>query len=314
MKTETIQHIGIDVSKSSLDIYTQGKKTKIKNHPSAIQEWINQYKNTPVQLNCESTGSYSRLLLQQSLKNNISIALINPRRIHNYAKVVNQHAKTDELDARLIHDFATSQAPCPLTQEWIEQDQLKQYHTYAEQLKKLKTTLLTMLEHTDIKDIQTDIQKQIGTLEKRIKKIHDKIDEKLHEQASNLPKIQAMENIAGVGAITSRTLLIWMPELGTLNRQKIAALAGLAPYNQDSGNKSKKASIRGGRPLPRKILYMAALSAARHNTALSSYYQNLITRGKTPKIALIAVARKLLIHINSELKKLLPTPPQEQLA
>ncbi len=118
-----------------------------------------------------------------------------------------------------------------VTDEWTKQDELKQYHTYAEQLKKLKTTLLNCLEHTDIKDIQVDIQKQIVTLDKRLKKIHDKIDVKLQEQANSSAKIKAMENIAGVGTITSRTLLIWMPELGTLNRQTAAALAGLAPYN-----------------------------------------------------------------------------------
>lgn len=311
MNSKSIQHIGIDVSKASLDIYMNGNKIKIKNQSSDIDEWLNQYKDIPVQLNCESTGSYSRLLIQKCLCHNASIALINPRRIHNYAKVVNRHAKTDALDARLIHDFATNQSPTPLTDEWTKQDELKQYHTYAEQLKKLKTTLLNCLEHTDIKEIQADIHKQILTLDKRLKKIHDRIDAKLHEQDNNSAKIQAMENIAGVGSITSRTLLIWMPELGTLNRQTAAALAGLAPYNQDSGSKSKKATIRGGRPLPRKILYMAALSAARHNPTLRSYYQRLTARGKTPKIALIAVARKLLIHINSELKKLLP--PAEQL-
>lgn len=306
MNTNTTTHIGVDVSKSTLDIYKNGKTSQITNSAKAIKEWLREFKQcgqqANYQINCESTGSYSRLLIKTSLAEGIEVAQINPRRIKYFSKVINQHAKTDKLDAKLIAQFSQQYTPLALDEQWTAQDELKQHSTYVEKLKNIRSQYINLLENLDVKDIRTHIEKQLKALEAQILKREKKLSQLVTQNKINEKKIKRLEANKGVGKVTSQTLLIWLPELGTVNRNSIAALAGLAPYNRDSGTKNKKANIQGGRERVRKALYMAALSAARCNPRYKPLYQAMLEKGKPKKVALIAIARKLLIELNTCMK------------
>jgi transposase len=304
MNDTTIIHIGIDVSKEHLDCDLHGKPLRLPNSNAGASTLLRKLADhaAPIQVNLEATGCYTRPLVRACLAAGVPVALINPRHIRSYARAAGQLAKTDEIDARIITAYARHFNPTCLGGEWLERDRLAQYHRRLEVLIQTRASRKTSMDHYEDAWLRSEIRREIAALDKRIGTITKAIDSIIDNDPVLAEKRRLMERTTGVGPATSRTLAVTFPELGTLNRGQAAALAGLAPMNRDSGAGRGKRCIQAGRAKPRRALYLAALTAAYRNPMFSAYFKRLREAGKPVKVALTAVARKLLIHLNTELK------------
>jgi len=251
----------------------------------------------------EATGAYTRLLISEALALDLPVALLNARHVRNYARAAGRLAKTDELDALIISAYAKAFPPQTLSKKWTQQEQLHQYLLRLDFLVESAARLKASLDYYQDQKLQRDIKRHIAAEEKRIKAMEKAVDALLEQNELLVQKRALIEKVTGVGEATSRRLVITVPELGTLNRQQAAALMGLAPMNRDSGAGRGKRCIQAGRAKPRKALYMAALTAAYRNEMFKPFYQSLKAKGKPSKVALIAVARKLLIYLNTLCKE-----------
>jgi transposase len=303
-------HLGVDVSKATLDCRLYKRHNRIPNNPKGFAQLIEQIKKSPQPLRviCEATGSYHLALVAALQQADIEICVINPRAVRDYARSRGLLAKTDKIDAAVLADFGNHFQPQPTAQLSPAHRQLVAAIERRSQLLDLITAEQNRLGQTSDPLARDDIQGLIDHLQKRKAAWDAQIqkliaaDPSLHSQVCRLSQVQ------GVGPLTAATVLALVPELGSLSRQQAAALAGLAPRNRDSGTFKGKRMIGGGRYKVRRALYMAALVASRHNPILKSFYQRLITKGKAPKLALTALMRKLLILLNSLIKNPPPLP------
>src|SRR6266478_4645268 len=280
---QSVVYIGVDVAKAYLDVAWAAASRRFpndRNGHAALVLWIKQSAGS-VQLICEASGGYEQALLESLEQNNLAVTLVQAIRVRQYARAAGILAKTDTLDAKVLAAFGAAMQPKPTPALSAEQNRLAQVS--CAELRSLSRSLISK------------IKKQIDTLDAGIAHLI------AHDQVLCL-KAQKLTAISGVGTRTAALLLAQMPELGQLNRGEAAALAGLAPFNHDSGSIRGKRTIFGGRRALRSGLYMAALSAARYNPILSSFYQRLRAKGKPHKLALTAVMRKLLLALNSTLK------------
>jgi transposase len=270
-------------------------------------DWIKKSPQ-PLRLICESTGFYHLALVGALQQAGIEVCVVNPRPVRDYAKSRGLLAKTDKIDAALLADFGNHFQLAPTVALSPAHRQLVAAIERRSQLVELITAEQNRLGQTSdplaLRDLRSHLrylQNRKTTWDAAIQKLVA-ADAQLHAQVSRLSQVQ------GVGPLTAATVLALAPELGSLSRAQAAALAGLAPRNRDSGTFKGKRMIGGGRYKLRRALYMAALVASRHNPILQAFYQRLIAKGKAPKLALTALMRKLLIHLNSLLKDLPPLP------
>lgn len=290
-------YIGIDVSKLCLDIHQDGQAKQLPNTEKAIRTFLKHLPDDTM-LVCESSGGYEALLIAHAHASSRSIARVNARQVRDFAKAKGCLAKTDTLDAKVIAEYAQVFSPKPLPVP----DPLQR--SLAE-LVKLRSHLLaqitqnnnfkeTLIEKETIKvltKVNADLKKQEGQLQLLIAaKI--KLSEIFTAQVTRLQEIQ------GIGFITAFSLISYMPELGSLTDEQAASLAGVAPFNHDSGQFRGQRHIRGGRAQVRSVLYMAALVASRFNPILKALYQRLLNAGKAKKLALTVLMRKLIILAN----------------
>jgi transposase len=304
----TLTYLGIDVSKAHLDLADANATTRIANTPAAIKELLERLpKDT--HLLVEASGGYERPLVDACHHAAIPISVLNPTRVRRFAQARGQYAKTDRIDARLLHDYGRTLHPPatlpadPATRELAELVNARQ------QLVDARITVLGCLEHASHKTVLRLYRSQLLTLDRQIRILQTHINALLTSSPSLRHKALLLQSIKGIGPIIAATLLAHLPELGHANRQQIAALAGLAPFNSDSGQKSGRRFIKGGRPKVRRALYLAALSLLRSpSNPLCLFYRNLRSNGKPAKLALIATARKLLSLLNSSLKSLSASP------
>lgn len=301
---QTVRHIGIDVSKAHLDFDLAGTPKRIPNQSQDIRLLLEELRSTyPGAILCmEATGAYTRLLILEALKLEIPVALLNARQVRNDARAAGFLAKTDSLDAKIITRHCDTFPPKTIDSSWVARDQLQQHHQWLDSLIAEAARVKTSLEYYSDPALRTRIKRHLGALQKRIETCKRDLDKLLSKQAGLSAKRTLVEQVTGVGPATSRTLIITMPELGKLKRNQAAALAGLAPMNRDSGAARGRRTIQGGRAKARKALYMAALTAAYRNPMFMPLYQRHRDNGKPVKVALTAVARKLLIHLNTLLK------------
>ncbi len=301
----TYQEIGVDVSKLKLDVAVNHEVFTVANNSKGITQLLRGLENHDnIRISLEATGAYTRLLIKTCLRHEIPVSLLNARNVRNHARARGQLAKTDAIDARIIADYALHYHPPCLGPEWIEEERLQQYHKRLDGLILTRANRKGSLDHYSDSEIRAEIKREIIALSRRIESYQKKIAAFIADDGDKSQKKAAMEKITGVGEATSTALIIHLPELGRINRREVAALAGLAPMNRDSGAARGRRTIQAGRGEPRKALYMAALTAAYRNPMFKPCYEAHIARGKPVKVALIAVARKLLIHINSTLKNL----------
>jgi transposase len=313
MKTNDLLYIGIDISKESLDISLDGKAITLPNNPSGMKSLLANISKTKRKCHvcCEATGSYGELLLRTLLAKNIDVSQVNPVLIKDYIRSFGRLAKTDRIDAAFIARYAAERTPEPLPKTTLEILALKEKHRELRHLVRLRANLKASLDKFLSTVVKQSIRRHISYFDQEIRKLEKQIISNIGANADLKAKYRTLMAIHSVGPKTALTLLLDMPELGTLNRRQVAALAGLAPVHNDSGNFHGKRHIRRGRKVARCVLYMAALTASFKNPVLSPFYQKLRSQGKHHQTALIAVARKLLIQINTAIKISVSSEPEK---
>ncbi len=242
----------------------------------------------------EATGGLETLLYAALTTAGLPAVVINPRQVRDFAKALGTLAKTDALDARILARFGAAIQPTVRPMKDATTQELTALVTWRRQLLAMLTAEKTRLQQA-AKWIRQDITVHIASLEKRLQKIEGHIATLIKTTPGWKEKDSLLRGVPGVGIVLSINLLSSLTELGTLNRREIATLVGVAPLNRDSGTWRGRRRIWGGRAQIRAALYMAALSASRHNPVIKPFYQRLIAKGKKPKVALTACMRKLLV-------------------
>lgn len=304
MKKITKIYVGVDISKNNLDIcLLPGKKSfRIQNDIRGIEVLIKELsKHTIERIVCESSGGYENLLIQTLVEANYQFWRVDPKRISAFIASEGVKAKTDPIDAFMIALFA-QQKELPeyarIKKPKLDAEKLRAIVDRRDALTRTAAEEKTRLKHPYLYICRQEIKEHITFLKKQIKLLEKEIKLILKNDADWTQKLEIITSIPGVGITTGASLIAYLPELGTLGNKQAAALVGLAPYANQSGNKIKKFKIAAGRASPRKALYMAALSATQFNHDIKIFYQRLVNAGKLKKIALVAVMRKLLILTN----------------
>ena len=300
--------IGVDVSKDALDVAAYGGRRKwhFPNNEAGIDEFIQVLKGiVPTLVVMEATGGYETPLAYALNKAGFPCAIVNPREARDFAKATKKLAKTDTIDAGVLAHFAAliKPEPRPLSDEQTQE--LEAIITRRRQVIEMLTAEKNRL-HMARKPVREAIEAHIAYLTRELGHIDADLKGRIEESPVKREKYALLQSVPGVGPHLSATLLIELPELGSLNRRQIAALVGVAPLNRDSGAMRGKRSVWGGRPQVRAVLYMAALVAARFNPVISQFYTRLCAMGKAKKVALVACMRKLITILNAILKHHVP--------
>lgn len=301
MTTTNSGYFGIDVGKGWLDIAEYGTETvsRVKNNAVGISQLVAQVAiELPQLVVVEASGGYEQALVQALQMVQLPVAVANPTRVRALAKATGKLAKTDKIDARLIAEYACKIQPNVQVPKEEKEMRLKALVTRREQLVEIRSGEQARLGTTS-EIMVPDLREHIAWLTQQITKLEGQIDDLVDLLPEQKEQAERLDSIPGVGRITAVTVVVEMPELGQLNRQQIAALAGLAPFNRDSGKKSGKRRIFGGRKGVRRVLYMACLSGIRHNPVLKALFDRLMLKGKIFKVAITACMRKLLTIMNA---------------
>jgi transposase len=296
--------IGIDVSKGRLDVAMHEPATEwqVENHETGIANLIERLRSLqPTLIVLEATGGYELMLVAELAAAQLPVVVTNPRRVRNFARSTGKLAKTDKLDARLLAHFAAAVRPEARRLPNEQEEQLTALLTRRRQIVDM-LTIEKNRRHTVRASLRTDLDEHIAWLTDKLAKLDAEIDHFIQGSGLWSEKAAVLNSVPGVGRITTSTLLAMLPELGTLNRQEIAALVGVAPLNRDSGRKTGRRHVYGGRAAVRSVLYMAALSAKAHNPTIKTFYEHLLAHGKEKKVALTACMRKLLVILNAMLR------------
>jgi transposase len=301
--TNPINYIAIDISKATLQIHDDEGSFAVANDLSGLKRILAHLKiHTNPLVVFEATGGYERTLLESLRKAGVPMAMVNPARVRDFARSEGVRAKTDPIDARMIFSFAKSKQLKPMAEPsevCIKLAALLDRRSHlSEQLAREKNRLQNSESF-----IHRSIKRMIRVVEKEIEAIEKQIDALIDSDPWLKSRKQIIESVKGVGDVTAWTLLAYLGEIEELSRNGLVAMAGVAPFNRDSGKFSGKRCIQGGRAKVRKCLYMAAHTAARCNPVIAPYVKGLRDRGKPYKCAIVAAMRKLLIHIQSLLKK-----------
>ena len=296
--------IGIDVSKAQLDIavHAQSTQWQTANTEAGIVELVQRLQAlAPTLIVLEATGGFELRLVAELAAAQMPIVVTNPRRVRAFARSTGQLAKTDKLDAQMLAHFAAVLRPPVRPLPTDQEEQLTALLTRRRQLVEMLTIEKNRL-HTTRPSMRSKIEAHIKWMTQELDALDDEIDQFIQGSALWQEKATLLKSVPGIGRITTSTLLAMLPELGTLNRQEIAALVGVAPVNKDSGRKHGKRRIFGGRAHVRSVLYMAALSATQRNPKIKKFYEHLLKQGKEKKVALTACMRKLLVIVNAMLR------------
>jgi transposase len=299
--TSNAEFVGVDVSKDNLDvaIWTSNEYKRFQNDPTGIRELIDWLKILqPELIVLEATGGLELPFVAELALEKMPVAVVNPRRIREFARSIGQLAKTDKLDARVIAHFGAATHPEARKLPTNDEEKLTALITRRRQIIEMLTAEKNRL-HSARFSMKERIETHLFWLESELRDLDNEITKFIHQSPIWKEKDKLLRSVPGVGPVTSATILAMLPELGTLNRKKIAALVGVAPVNKDSGKRQKKRRVYGGRANVRSVLYMAALSASKHNPRIKAFYDHLIRMGKEKKVALTACMRKLLVILNA---------------
>jgi transposase len=305
-------YLGIDVSKDRLDLVLlpEGRSWSVPNDPLQADGLIASLQDVPPALIVlEATGGLERPVAAALAGSGLSVAIVNPRQVRDFAKALGRLAKTDRIDARMLAEFAERVRPEPRALPSEEAELLEALVLRRRQLVEMLSAERARRTSTRAAKLQRDLDRHIAWLEKRLKALDGELSQAVRRSPIWRAKDDLLQSVPGVGKTVSRTLLASLPELGTLNRKEIAALVGVAPFNCDSGQMRGKRRIWGGRAHVRRALYMAALVATRHNPVLKDFYARLRDAGKPTKVALVACMRKLLTILNAILRTGKPWNP-----
>ena len=293
--------VGIDVSKHTLDIFDAGldRSEIVANTAAATAVLATQLAARGRFVVLEATGRYD-LRLRRSLETaGVAYARVNPSQARDFARAAGFLAKTDRLDARMLAQLGQALRPRPTEPADPARERLGRLHRRRDQLVAMRKQERTRLRDLLEDDLVDDLQRHLAWLNAAIAGLDKRIAQAITRDPRLMQTCRIIRSLPGVGPVTATTLLALVPELGQRSPKTIAALAGLAPLNRDSGLHRGKRTIHGGRRRVREALYMAALAACRSDTPFAATYRTLVSLGKAPKLALIAVARKLLITANA---------------
>lgn len=299
--TSNAEFVGVDVSKATLDVasWRSNEYRRFQNDPTGIQELIDWLKILqPELIVLEATGGLELPFVAELAYEKMPVAVVNPRRIREFARSIGQLAKTDKLDAKVIAHFGAATHPEARKLPTNDEEKLTALITRRRQIIEMLTAEKNRL-HSARFSMKERIELHLSWLESELRDLDNEITKFIHQSPIWKEKDKLLRSVPGVGPVTSATILAMLPELGTLNRRKIAALVGVAPVNKDSGRRQKKRRVYGGRANVRSVLYMAALSASKHNPRIKMFYDHLIRMGKEKKVALTACMRKLLVLLNA---------------
>ncbi len=297
--------IGIDVSKSKLDIWDSNNKFKvIDNQESAIADYFLSFKKdySTVRIILEATGKYHRLAHQILSDMGFDVMVINPYQSRNFAKAMNLNCKTDKVDARMLCSYGQAMEFENTKVLDPEQELLVELSRRKEQLQGDLVREANRLKVAH-KELINSIEHHINFLKQQISDIDNQLNEAVVNNPELKQKLDILTSVPGIGKISALTLIAQLPELGFVSRRQISSLTALAPINNDSGKMKGRRSINNkGRIMIRRSLYMPILSAIRNNPTIKKFYHHLKQQGKESKVAIIACMRKLITILNLMLK------------
>lgn len=305
MNSTTLQSVGIDVSKATLDchVLSDNHNFTCSNNTAGHKKLIAKL---PAAGSClvvmEATGGYQAAVAHALAAKGHLVTVANPRQIKSFGSAIGLLAKTDKLDAHLIARFAETVKPDVTKLPSKELQDLKALVSRRRQLVDMRADEKNHLEATSCRPAVRSISTVTKLLTRQITSIEKQIKDALDNSKEWTRKEEILESMPGVGAVTISTLIADMPELGSISMKQASALAGLAPYNRDSGKQRGKRHIWGGRSCIRQVLYMAVISAKRFNPAIKKFAERLESAGKPFKVVITACMRKLLTTLNAMLK------------
>ena len=295
-------NIGCDIGKSNLDVYVGGKSRRYKNDKTGIENFVKLcLRNESNRVVLEPTGGYERALLTKLHEQGIATAVVNPYYVRNFAKSYRDLAKTDKIDAKMLSEYGEKMNP-------RNQERKAEYCFELEGLTRRRDTLVEAIKEEKQRlgknpeeRIVQSIESHIKFLQSEIKEIESEIRTIMETKAEKITKVLLSEK--GIGEQTAAILEASLPELGKLENRQITKLVGLAPMAHESGKMKTNRHIRRGRTRVRKALFMASVSAVKSNTKVSAFYKKLRAKEKPAHLALVAVAHKLLIILNSKMRR-----------
>jgi transposase len=293
--------VGVDVSKGQLDWAAgeDGEVDRVPNTTAGVRRLITKLGKLEVELIVvESTGGYERRLTEKLQEVGLPVVLVNPWRVRRFGEGLGVLAKTDPLDARMLAMYGERAKPERRPLPGLRQRQLADLVRRRRQLIAMIVAEKSRLD-TATASIRGDITSIVAVLERHVAKLDQKIDASIDADPEKSENKRRLLGVPSVGPGVARALIVDLPELGALSRREIASLVGLAPFARDSGKKTGYRRIRAGRAAPRTALYLAAMNGARFNPVLKPIYTRMIEAGKPPKVAFIALARKLLTMLNA---------------
>lgn len=302
--TMAIVEIGVDIAKQEFVVHIPPDKClTFSNCPKGHSKFVALIRRIKAtcHITLEATGGYELPLMTHLWQEGIYVSRVNPARVRDFARSRGWLAKTDAIDAQVISAFGESIKPeptLPLEKSYIE---LRQLMTSRDQALDILKTIRNQISELPVK-AAAPFRRLLKAAEAAVEALEKEAEALVAQSPALAQKVSLLCQVKSVGSVTAMCLLAYLPELGSLNRQTAAALVGVAPFNWDSGQMRGQRHIKGGRGRIRKHLYMSALVAARYNPVLSAYYKRLRAAGKVPKVALIAVARKLLSYLNNLLR------------
>jgi transposase len=305
--------VGIDVAKAQLDIALRptGERWEVTNDEAGIASLVAHLQAVvPTLIVLEATGGYQRAVVAALAAAGLPIVVVNPRQARDFAQATGQLAKTDRLDARALAHFADAVRPAPRPLPDAQTEELRAMLARRRQLIAMRTAEQNRLSGVSQR-LRADIQAHITWLDTRLASLDEDLDATLRASPIWREREALLRSVPGIGPVCTRTLLLDLPELGTLSRQRIAALVGVAPFHRDSGTLRGTRTVWGGRTHVRAPLYMSTLVAVRYNPILKGFYEHLRARGKAAKVALTACMRKLLTILTAMVKHQTPWQPAE---
>lgn len=304
-------YIGIDVSKAWLDVavYPGDENWRTENTEKGFSKLIERFQTMVIErIVVEATGGYEAKLVERLLQAGMPVSRVNPGRVRKFAQGLNWFAKTDKIDARLLACFGEKAQPRVLVLPGEAEKRLSALMKRRKQVLDMLTAEQNRTETAE-QEVLDYIVTMIQNLQKQLASLDAEIQDLIDQTPDLKQKRTLLQSVPGVGKVLSATLVSQMPELGSCDRKEIAALAGLAPFNHDSGRKQGKRMIRGGRSSVRSVLYMATITATRFNPVIKSMYERLLKAGKQKKVAITACMRKLLTILNAIIRTQSPWQP-----
>lgn len=301
--TAPISYVPLDVSKRRLDYgLAPGRTAAVTNTPEGIATLIQQLAGYPqARVVCEATGGYERLLLAALGAAKIEVSRVHPGRVRAFARAEGLRAKTDKIDVALLRRYAVAMQPRAEVLPSPEVEVLRDLLEHRRQLDDQRV-LFDNRRETASPTLLALLETQLAHLRQSLKNVETRIRDHIQSHPTLHRKCERLQQLQGCGPVLAATLLAYLPELGVLEDRQIAALVGVAPHAHDSGETAHPRHAQGGRVVVRNVLYMAAVASTQHNPILAAFYQRLLSEGKPPKVALVAVMRKMIVVLNRLLK------------